>query len=387
MINNFGGNVNLFGRMDTVANGPALALQNPTSGKMEGIGLTMEAIAQNPVIYELMMDNVWQSQPIDLDVWLSTYVRNRYGFDSKDLLRAWQILRQTAYTGRYIRDGAESIMTGRPTFDSTTVWTRTKLNYPPQALLPAWDLFIHTTSSISPAAGSPTPGFLFDLTDLTRQVLANYADVLQRQWVTAFRARDTAAFTQYSTRFLTLFDDLDLLLATRRDFLLGPWIAAARSCGITPAEKDLYEKNARDLITLWGDANSPLHEYANRQWSGLLTGFYKVRWQQFFTMLHHSLEQNTPPDLDGFEKSIRAWEWHWVNEHQSYPTTPTGDSRQIALQLYHKYRQSISAIDITSLGAKGDSQTVNTAFIQQVAVRCWYRPANSSPVPSACAPA
>jgi alpha-N-acetylglucosaminidase len=335
MLNNFGGNVNLFGHMDGVASDPALALKDPASGKFTGIGLTMEAIEQNPVLYELMMDNTWLSQPIDPQAWLHSYVRNRYGFDSEELLQAWQILRQTVYNGLTIRDGAESIITGRPTFDSTTVWTATKLNYPPQALLPAWDLFIR--------AASPTDGFLFDLTDLTRQVLANYADRLQKKWVDAFHAKDTAGFNLYSTRFITLIEDIDRLLATRRDFLLGPWIASARNWGITPAEKDAYERNARDLITLWGDANSPLHEYANRQWSGLLDDFYKVRWQKFFTLLHQSLRQDKTPDLDQFEKEIRAWEWHWVNEHRSYPTTPAGDSRKMALQLYQKYRESIAA--------------------------------------------
>ena len=349
MLNNFGGNVNLFGHMDDVASKPALALKDSASGKLTGIGLTMEAIEQNPVLYELMMDNTWQSQPIDLNAWLRTYVRNRYGFDNDDLLQAWQILRQTVYNGLKIRDGAESIITGRPTFDSITVWTATKLNYPPQALLPAWDLFVKVASpsvaapSRPPLAPSPTDGFLYDLTDLTRQVLANYADRLQKKWVDAFHAKDTAAFNLYSTRFITLIEDLDRLLATRHDFLLGPWLASARNCGITPAEKDAYERNARDLITLWGDANSPLHEYANRQYSGLLNDFYKVRWQKFFTLLHQSLRQDTPPDLDHFEKDIRTWEWHWVNEHQSYPTTPTVDSRKIALQLYQKYRQPISA--------------------------------------------
>ena len=57
--------------------------------------------------------------------------------------------------------------------------------------------------------------------------------------------------------------------------MLGPWLTSARSWGKTEAEKNLYEQNARDLITLWGDANSPLHEYANRQWSGLLNDFYR----------------------------------------------------------------------------------------------------------------
>src|ERR1700722_16114031 len=53
MLNNFGGNVNLFGRMDSAALGPALALNDPASGKLTGIGLTMVAIAQNPAIEEL----------------------------------------------------------------------------------------------------------------------------------------------------------------------------------------------------------------------------------------------------------------------------------------------------------------------------------------------
>jgi alpha-N-acetylglucosaminidase len=335
MLDNFGGNVNLFGRMDGVATGPALALKDTAAGKLSGIGLTMEAIEQNPVIYELMMDHTWSPDPIQPGEWLPRYARNRYGVNDSSLVKAWEILRHTVYNGREIRDGAESIITGRPTFDSTTVWTRTKLNYPPQDLLPAWDLFIH--------ANHPTEGFLFDLTDLTRQVLANYATPLQKQWVTAYQAKDSAAFTRYSRQFIELIDDMDHLLATRKDFLLGPWIAAARGQGATPDEKRLYETNARDLITLWGDANSPLHEYANRQWSGLLANFYKPRWEKFFRMLSTSLRQNSAPDTAGFEKSIRDWEWRWVNTQRSFPTTPTGDSRQLALALYHKYRRRIAA--------------------------------------------
>ena len=333
MLNNFGGNVNLFGHMDDVAAKPALALNDPASGKLTGIGLTMEAIEQNPVLYELMMDNTWQSQPIDLDAWLRSYVRNRYGVDSDELLQAWQILRQTVYNGLDIRDGAESILTGRPTFDSTTVWTATRLNYPPQALLPAWDLFLH--------ANAPTDGFAYDLTDITRQVLANYALPLQRKWVEAFKAKDMTAFTRYSGEFIELMEDLDTLLATRKDFLLGPWIAAARSWGITAEEKHLYEKNARDLITLWGDANNPLHEYANRQWSGLLNDFYKPRWQKFFALLDQALKTNQDPGLAAFEKDIKQWEWQWVNEQKAFPVTPTGDSRKTAEALYKKYRQRI----------------------------------------------
>jgi alpha-N-acetylglucosaminidase len=336
MINNFGGNINLFGRMDGVANGPALALNDSTSKRLCGIGLTMEGIEQNPVIYELMMQHTWQTQPVQLDEWLKKYTLNRYGISDDSLIKAWQLLRATVYNGQVIRDGAESIVTGRPTFDSTTVWTRTKLNYAPKDLLPVWDLFMHGASK-----GINSDGFQFDLIDITRQILANYALPLQKKWVIAFNSKDTAAFKKYSDQFLQLISDMDALLATRKDFLLGPWIADARSRGNTADEKALYERNARDLITLWGDANSPLHEYANRQWSGLLNDFYKQRWQQFFDMLQRSLQTNTTPDLKLFDQNIRGWEWHWVNEQKAFPLQPLGNSISKAQEIYNKYRRII----------------------------------------------
>src|SRR5258708_27901270 len=64
--------------MEGVASGRALALNDTASGRMAGIGLTMEAIEQNPAIYELMMEHAWKSTPVSLEEWLPRYVRNRY---------------------------------------------------------------------------------------------------------------------------------------------------------------------------------------------------------------------------------------------------------------------------------------------------------------------
>ena len=333
-LNNFGGNVNLFGRLEGVAAGPAMALQDRDSKNLKGIGLTMEAIENNPVIYELTMQHTWQTEPVQLDEWLRKYARNRYGVDNDSLVQAWQVLRKTAYNGQAIRDGAESIITGRPTFDSTTTWTRTKLNYAPLDLIPAWDLFIQASKK-----GVRTDGFTYDLVDVTRQVMANYATPLQQQWVRAYKAHNMSAFQKYSNAYLELIDDMDRLLATRKDFLLGPWIASARNWGTTPAEKALYEQNARDLITLWGDAESPLHEYANRQWSGLLKDFYKVRWEQFFDYL--MTEEN--PDFKAFGKKISQWEWQFVKTQKNYPLTTSGDPVVVSQQLYTKYHDLIVA--------------------------------------------
>ncbi|QEM14212.1 alpha-N-acetylglucosaminidase [Mucilaginibacter rubeus] len=337
MLHNYGGNNSLFGRIEAVAAQPAQALNDPKSGRLVGIGLTMEAIEQTPVLYELMTQNTWQNKPVNLDEWLPAYLLNRYGVKSKNAVDAWQTLRTTVFNGKDIRDGAESIITGRPTLDSAAVWTRTHLNYNRKYLLPAWDKMVAAIPACKQSSG-----FNYDLVDVTRQVLANYGRPLQLKWVKAYRDKDLKAFEQYSNDYINLITDMDRLLATQKDFMLGPWIADARKWGTTPAEKALYEKNARNLITLWGDADSPLHEYSCRQWSGLLNDFYKVRWQKFFTLLKGSIETGKEPDFKLFDKSISGWEWQWVNSSKAYPVMPTGSSTTVARQLYEKYRTAMA---------------------------------------------
>jgi alpha-N-acetylglucosaminidase len=338
MVHNFGGNISMFGRMDGVAAGPAEALHDPASGHLIGIGLTMEGIEQNPVLYELLTEQVWQDKSVDLNKWLESYTLNRYGILDSNLIKAWEILRQTAYNGKTIRDGAESIITGRPTFDSTTVWTRTKLNYQPKDFLPAWDYFIGAAEKCK-----NSDGFQYDLVDITRQVLANYALSVHAKLALAYQEKDRAAYEKYSDEFLQIITDMDSLLGTRKDFLLGQWISNATGFGNNPEEKALYERNARDLITLWGDANSPLHEYSCRQWSGLLNDFYKVRWQKFFKMTADSLNSGKDFDPVAFGKYISNWEWQWVNKQKDYPVKPAGNSVDQSIRLYLKYNNEIKS--------------------------------------------
>lgn len=339
MLHNFGGNTNLFGRMDVVATAPAQALNNPQSGKMKGIGLSMEGIEQNPVLYELMMDNAWQSKPIDLKTWLPKFVRNRYGKSNVNALKGWEILRKTVYNvpaDKYIRDGAESIIQARPTFDSLTRWAKTTLNYQEKDLLPAWDEFVKAAPLCK-----TSDGFQYDLVDITRQVMANYALRVQRNMVAAYRKKDLVTFKKESSKFIQLIDDMDRLLATRKDFMLGPWVSDARKWGETPAEKALYEMNAKDLITLWGDSKSPLNEYACRQWSGLLTDFYKPRWQLFLTRAEQALKQQSDFNTSQFNEEVSNWEWKWVNQRKDYPTKTVGNPVNVALEMYQKYRKTM----------------------------------------------
>lgn len=333
MLNNFGGNTFLWGRMEAVASGPAGALHSSSSRRLSGIGLAPEGIEENPALYQLMLDNTWRDSAISLASWLPAYVQARYGVTNADALAAWRVLAISVYAGGLGEGGPESIIVARPT---TEVWAdrvRTKLDYEPRQLARAWGLMVRAADSLGSG-----DGFQYDLVDITRQVLANYALPLQQRWVLAYLDHDFAAFDSCTARFLDLMDDMDLLLATRREFLLGRWIGDARRCGATTAESDLYEKNARDLITLWGDKESGLHEYSCRQWSGLIKDFYKPRWEQYFVYLRQKMERGDRMEETAFDAAIKDWEWKWVNSTGGgYSEQPVGDALSVVRRLYAKY--------------------------------------------------
>ncbi|MBS1664421.1 MAG: alpha-N-acetylglucosaminidase [Bacteroidetes bacterium] len=337
MLHNFGGNISLWGRMGAVAEGPAKALASPVSGSMKGIGLTPEGIEQNPALYQLMLDNVWRDSVIDLSSWLRSYAFQRYGAENSKANAAWKILSETVYKGGLGEGGPESILQSRPQIEPWGDRIRTVLDYQPAELAKAWGLLVEASDSLG---GSD--GFQYDLVDVTRQVLANYALPLQQKWVLAYLQHNEADYDRYTAEFLALMDDMDALLATRKDFLLGRWIGDARRCGVDAAEKDLYEKNARDLITLWGDKESGLHEYSCRQWAGLVKDFYKPRWAQFFVYLKGKMGRGARMETADFEKSIRDWEWKWVNTTGVvYAEEPTGNSIEIVKGLYKKYASNL----------------------------------------------
>lgn len=94
----------------------------------------------------------------------------------------------------------------------------------------------------------------------------------------------------HSTILLDLFDDLEHILASNKNFLLGVWLSDAKSLGTNKIEIINYEYNARNQITLWGP-NGEIIDYANKQWSGIIEDYFKPRWKLFFEELYNSLSK------------------------------------------------------------------------------------------------
>jgi len=342
MVHNFGGNNNLFGKMPVIANGPAKTLADPQKRRLAGIGLTMEAIEHTPVIYQLLLDNTWRRDTIDLGSWVENYAFRRYGKSNKQALDAWEILRQTVYgyTGDTNSGGSRAMANARPGFGRQGPRTNVHSFYNPADLLPAWEKLIKASKSLQ-----HNEGFRYDLVNVTRQVLANYSDELHSLYVQAYESGNREACQEYSKAFLAVIDDMDELLSTHKDFLLGPWLEDAKRWGTTQEERDLYEWNARNLITLWhGKKGKTLHDYAAKQWSGMLSGFYKHRWQMFFDYVDDCMVRGEEPDAQAVNESIRDWEWGWIHGKETYPTEAKGDPIAEVARIHKLYAKSVRNI-------------------------------------------
>lgn len=342
MLHNFGGNIGLFGKAQTIASEPARVLSDPMKSNYSGIGLTMEAIEQNPFIYQLMLEHVWNNEPVELEKWTHQYITRRYGTLDDNAIKAWDVLLNTVYKDNNKDQGApESILTGRPTFAQTSYWTWTDLYYDNREFVKAWDYLIKSADQLK-----NSDGFQYDIVDVTRQAMANYATALQRQLAYTYHAGDAKTYEVESRKFLELLSDMDKLLATRKDFLLGVWIEDAKKWATNPEEKKLYEFNARDLVTMWGHKEITINDYSARQWSGLIENYYKQRWKIFFDQSLQKLKNNQAWDQLAFEKYIKDWEWNWVNKQESYPTITTGNAVDVSKEMYNKYFKVISTVNV-----------------------------------------
>ena len=131
--------------------------------------------------------------------------------------------------------------------------------------------------------------------------------------------------------------DVDLILGSNANFLLGNWITTARSWGTNDSEKKFLERNARLQITSWGPAGGSLTQYAYKMWSSLVSDFYAKRFQIWFDELDISLDTKKPFDQDRYTKRSLVWEAAWVEQTNQYPVIPSGDTIAIAQRLHNKY--------------------------------------------------
>lgn len=322
---NFGGRTGLFGRFNGMING--YFDQKASIPTITGIGATPEAIEQVPVLYDVLFELPWHSTKPDPKSWMAEYATARYGTASEPAAKAWELLRNSALNCTSGLQGPhEAVMCARPawTVNSVSTWGGAEIFYDPDDVAAAAYSLLE--------AGLDGENYSYDLTDVTRQALTDYSSALLRA-INEARTTDKDAFARRKATFLQLMSDLDDLLATNSNFMLGRWTQMARGIadevsGTTDDDKNWLElNNARTLITTWGEqANSEsggLRDYSYRQWSGMLKDYYRKRWEMFFS---------------GNSVNWFSHDWAWAhNKKYSYTAETRGDTRAKAEELLNLY--------------------------------------------------
>ena len=345
----------MFGDLGSIASGPAVARERTN---FKGIGLTMEGVHQNPPVYELATETATNATPVASSVlgWIDKYVASRYNGTAapQEAYSAWRSMANPSVGGVYTTwtDISNSgIINGAAALRTPNSSTLPALNPPGHNATN--EVFVWRSLYRAAQSMEQLPSTLrYDLVDVARQSLDNLLWDVARLIESSFHEHVAWSANQTSILadgWLKLAKDLDSVLNTDSNFMVGPWIQAARDTGgDSSQEQDQLEFNARNQITLWGPANGgpSINDYARKQWGGLVETYYvSGRWKITLNEMISALEQNRTFDAAKVNQHVSQFQLAWqTNFSQRFPTQAQGDAVSVVGSALRRYAPNETAV-------------------------------------------
>lgn len=166
-------------------------------------------------------------------------------------------------------------------------------------------------------------------------------------------------------RHASLLGDLDALLASDTNFLMGHWVADARAWGAGNASwADDLEEEARNQVTVWGVVGSDVSDYAAKNgWSGLVARYYGSRWDLHTQYVLAAAASGQPVNWTAYGNDLAALEAGWLQDRTPFPTTPSGNALAAASAALAAYAtgdaSNYDALPNTDAPAEPGSQPVD----------------------------
>lgn len=310
LLANFGGNPSMHGQMEAMVND----IQNAkkTSTHMAGLGVISEAQYDNPILYDLIFDLAWADDDFNLDQWISKYIKRRYGGISENAKQAWEIMMNSNYDYgvRYTTQIFGMKSTTPQSYGKQTIsYGVDNLETAFRLLVTDYDRFKNSKS------------YLYDLTEIMRQLVSNYAVLAYNDLLSAKESNDLAAFKEEKEKFMKAFDVLNAVQETQQDQLAGEWIGKAQdlAAAYDDFSRDTFELNAKSLISTWGSRQSygSLKEYAWRNYEGMFIDLYKNIWEEYVNKIEANLETGAAIKTISLTEYFDVY-WEWILSEQNY---------------------------------------------------------------------
>ena len=300
-LGNFGGNIRLSGNFHQASQRIDDAVENGGSNFC-GVGSTLEGFGINQFMYEFVFDKAWSSGISDQE-WVRTLAQRRTGIVDRHAENVWKTLTDSIYIAGSF-SSQTPLTCARPCLDGYWHWTSIhNTRYDNATLINAWKELLEVPSN--------RHTYHSDLVNLGTQALGNHFAVLRDRFTAAYRASDLCAARKVAKDMLQLLDDLDALAACDPQLSLKRWLDDASACGTTAQESAYYRRNARTIITVWGDSKTLL-DYATRLWSGLVGSYYAPRWEMYIEEILSCIEDGREYDQAAFFGRLTEFEKSWA---------------------------------------------------------------------------
>ncbi len=334
-LGNFGGSTSIIGNIDEVSRRMANIFTDANAANIRGVGSTLEALNPNVVMLDFVLERPWRATPPDTNAWIDKFADRRCGQADAKLRQAWQIFKDRVYIS-YSTSHASTILPACPVLKGYGgLFANAKIYYDNRDLLKVWQLMLETSDT-------GRDSYKLDLVNVACQAMSNYAFCVRDAMTAAYEAGDKELFERKAGEFLGIIKDVDSIVATRPEMLLGAWIADAKSFAQNESERKYYEQNARNILTTWGPKGGQLNDYANRHWAGLAGDYYYGRWNMLITEVRMAMKAGQKFDEKKFVQKITDFEWNWTLADNRFAVKPSGDSFKIAKKLYDKYADRIN---------------------------------------------
>ena len=328
-LGNFGGNTMLAGDIDDV-DFKINRLFEEGGDNVFGVGVTLEGLDVNPLMYEYVFDKVWNPDMRPQD-WIRTWSLCRGGKVNEKVNSAWQKLHEDIYTKPALC-GQAVLINARPQLEGVQGWnTHPEYHYDNDVLWRIWEELL-SAGDIDNAL------FKFDVINVGRQVLGNLFSDFRDRFTECYKKHDILGAEKMAAQMDQLIVDSDRLLSCSIELNMGKWIRDAREFGTTEQEKQYYEENARCIVSVWGQKGTQLNDYANRGWAGLTRSFYRERWSRFTSAVISAMKSGRQFSQDDYQKDIIEFEYQWTLQHEDFPLVSGENPFNVASELSEKYR-------------------------------------------------
>lgn len=329
-LGNFGGNTMLAGNFSTISNRISETFSNGQDN-VYGIGSTLEGFGVNRFMYEYVLGRAWNTGLSDAE-WIDRLADRQCGRADADARLAWKSLIEKVYKD-YSITGQATLTNAHPCLEGNWMWTtRPGRSWSVADIMDIWEKFSR--------ADSERDTYLFDLVNVARQALGDLFLDMRNEFTKAYYSGDLPLAHKKASELLELLDDMDRLLACHREFRLSSWLEPARKLGgNNKALADYYERNAKVLISVWGDSFH-LTDYASRSLSGFVSSYYRARWEMFFTEVLSCMESGKVFNQKTFDAEIYEFERRWPDSVLPAERTPE-DARMVCDELLEKYKNRV----------------------------------------------